>query len=72
MAKSEEALQGIQKPEGAMDLIWGCAAIGKIIGRDARQTFHLLATGQLPGKKMGRRWYIERSKLMAAFADDAA
>ena len=55
-----------------MDLIWEVAEIGKLIGRNERQTFHLLATGQLPAKKVGGRWVAERSKLIAFFMEDAA
>ncbi|WP_286201957.1 DNA-binding protein [Ochrobactrum sp. SFR4] len=55
-----------------MNLIWGVAEIAKIIGRNQRQTFHLLTSGQLPAKKVGGRWVAERSKLIAFFMEDAA
>ncbi|HWD13227.1 DNA-binding protein [Pseudochrobactrum algeriensis] len=56
----------------SMELIWEVSEIGKLIGRNERQTFHLLNTGQLPAKKVGGRWVAERSKLIAFFMDDAA
>jgi hypothetical protein len=45
------------------DLLWGVDAIGEEIGRDQRQTFHLLSIGAIPGKKIGGRWVSSRSKL---------
>jgi hypothetical protein len=56
----------------SMDLIWEVSEIAKIIGRTERQTNHLLASGQLPAKKVGGRWVAERSKLIAFFMDTAA
>jgi hypothetical protein len=50
------------------DLIWGVSAIGREIGRNPRQTFHLLDTGRLPGKKIGGRWCASRSGLRQFFA----
>lgn len=55
-----------------MELLWEVSEIGKLIGRNERQTFHLLSTGQLPAKKVGGRWVAERSKLIAFFMEDAA
>ena len=31
------------------DLVWGAEAIGRVIGRTAKQTYHLLRTGALDG-----------------------
>lgn len=61
-------------PEAApsLDLIWGVSAIARIIGRSDRQTFHLLSTSQIPARKVGDRWVIERSKLVAFFTGEAA
>jgi len=53
-------------------LVWGADEIGKVIGRSPRVTFHLLMTGAIPAKKVGGRWVIERSKLIAFFMGDAA
>jgi hypothetical protein len=55
-----------------IDLVWGADEIAKIIGRTPRITFHLLSTGQMPGKKVGNRWVIERSQLIAFFMGEAA
>ncbi|MBB5041875.1 DNA-binding protein [Shinella fusca] len=55
-----------------IDLVWGAEEIAKVIGRSARVTFHLLSTGKLPAKKVGSRWVVERSKLVAFFTEDAA
>lgn len=55
-----------------LELVWEVEAIAKIIGRSQRQTFHLLATGQLPAKKVGGRWVAERGKLLSFFMEPAA
>ncbi|MBY3597544.1 DNA-binding protein [Rhizobium bangladeshense] len=55
-----------------LDLIWEVAEIAKLIGRNERQTFHLLSSAQLPARKVGGRWVAERSKLIAFFMDPAA
>jgi len=55
-----------------LDLIWEVSDIAKLIGRSARQTFHMLNKGELPAKKVGGRWVAERSKLIAFFMDSAA
>lgn len=52
----------------ADDLIWGVSAIGREIGRNQRQTFHLLDTGRLPAKKIGGRWCATRTGLRQFFA----
>ncbi|RVT80196.1 DNA-binding protein [Agrobacterium sp. CNPSo 2736] len=53
------------------DLVWGGAAIAKIIERTERVTFDLLEKNQLPAKKVGGRWVASRRKLIA-FLTDAA
>jgi hypothetical protein len=52
----------------ASDIVWGVDGIGKVIGRNARQTFHLIDTGKLPVKKIGGRWCASRSGLRKFFA----
>ncbi len=54
-----------------LDLIWGLDGIAKAIGRSVRQTQYMLSRGALPGKQVGGRWVIERSKLVAFFMEDA-
>jgi hypothetical protein len=56
----------------AFDLCWGAEEIGKEIGRNRSATFHLLAGGQLPAKKVGGRWCASRQKLRALFMDEQA
>uniref|UniRef100_UPI003BAADD2F DNA-binding protein n=1 Tax=Stappia sp. TaxID=1870903 RepID=UPI003BAADD2F len=55
-----------------IDVIWGAEEIGKVIGRSARMTFHMLSTGQLPGRKVCGRWCASRKKLEKFFEEDAA
>jgi len=52
------------------DLIWGCAAIAKAIGRHERATFHMLTHGYLPAKRVGGRWCASRRKLLGALTGD--
>src|SRR5687768_11595680 len=51
-----------------LDLLWGCEAIARAIGRTKRQTFHMLETGQLPAHKIGERWVVSRAALREHFA----
>jgi hypothetical protein len=47
------------------DLLWGAAEIGKAIGRNARQTFHLLSNEQIQcAKKVGGHWVCSRATLL--------
>jgi hypothetical protein len=50
------------------DLAWGVAAIAEEIGRNERQTFHLLENERLPARKIGGRWCASRSGLRKHFA----
>ena len=52
--------------EDAPDLVWGCAAIAKVIGRSERSTFHMLERRLLPAKRIGGRWCASRRRLLAA------
>lgn len=58
--------------EAELDLVWGLAAIAKIIGRTERQTHYMLQTGRLPAKQIGIRWVAKRSALVNFFNDIAA
>lgn len=49
------------------DLIWEVSEIAKFIGRNNRQTFHMLSKGEIPGKKVGGRWVCSKKKLMEFF-----
>lgn len=55
-----------------LDLIWETGEIAKIIRRTERQTLHMLSKGELPAKKVGGRYVVERSKLIAFFMGDVA
>jgi hypothetical protein len=49
-------------------VVWGCDEIGRVIGRNPRQTFHLLATNQIAcAKKIGGRWVASRAALLREF-----
>lgn len=59
------------KPQGKVvnghnsDFVWGADAIGKVIGRNARQVHHLLNSGQLKcAKRLGGRWVASRAALL--------
>lgn len=58
--------------EAPLDLIWEVSEIAKFIGQSERQTFHLLSSGILPAKKVGKRWVAERSQLARFFLGAAA
>jgi hypothetical protein len=50
-----------------LELIWEVSEIARFIGRTERQTFHMLATGQIPAKKIGARWVADRKSLERFF-----
>jgi hypothetical protein len=46
-------------------LVWGVDEIAKVIGRTPRQTFHILARGQLKTPlKVGGKWCANREALL--------
>lgn len=56
-----------------LDLVWGVAAIGELIGRSYQQTYHMIQSGHLPMvKQVGERYFASRKKLIAFFLEDAA
>lgn len=57
-----------------LDLVWGAAAIGKLIGKPPRATFHMLEQEQIPARKVGRQWVASRKALREFFEgrEDAA
>jgi hypothetical protein len=54
------------------DLLWGIAAIARVINRNQRQSYHLLQTGALPARKIGQQWVASRGQLLATLVGDAA
>jgi hypothetical protein len=63
----------MEKNDDALGLVWGVEAIGKLIGRSARQTYHMIQSGHLPMvKQVGERYVASRAKLIAFFTEDAA
>ncbi len=55
-----------------LDLVWGVEAIGKLIGRNYQSTYHMCANGELPAKRVGRRWVAKRAALERFFEETAA
>jgi len=55
----------MQDPESR--ILWGAEAIAREIGRPVRATFHLLEAGELPARKVGGRWAVDRDVLIAFF-----
>lgn len=56
----------------SLDLIWGAKDIARVIGKPVRATFHLLESGQIPGRKIGRQWVVSRKQLAAHFEGEPA
>lgn len=50
-----------------LQLIWGAEAISAEIGCDRRRAFYLLEQGEIPAKKVGGKWVVERSQLREFF-----
>jgi len=51
--------------------IWGAGAIGREIGLDRGQTYHLLNRGLLPARQIGRRWVSTPSQLRRALGAES-
>ncbi|WP_208764439.1 hypothetical protein [Bradyrhizobium guangxiense] len=50
------------------ELVWGAAAIGRVIGRTEKGAFHALESGRVPGaKKIAGRWGLHLPTFLAAF-----
>ena len=59
-------------PNG-LDLIWGVEDIGKLIGRNYQQTYHMIRSGNLPMvKRVGERYVVSRQKLINFLLSDGA
>jgi len=48
--------------------LWGAAAIGEVIEKNAPQTLHLLEKGRLDADKVGGRWVSTARRLLVQFA----
>ena len=51
------------------DLLSQAGPIGEFIGEGERRTYRLLETGEIPGFKMGGRWYARKSTLLEHIAN---
>jgi hypothetical protein len=59
---------GDQPEETGLDLLWGATPIGKALGLNPRQAYHLLESGLVPGaRKIGGRWCASRGGLRRNF-----
>lgn len=58
--------------EEAAALLWGVGEIARAISRPERATYHLLAGGHLPAKKVGGRWVASADRLRAFLSEAAA
>lgn len=52
------------------DIVWGAAAIGRVINRSPRQTFWLLETGAIPARKINNLWSASPAALLAHCAGE--
>jgi hypothetical protein len=65
---SDVRVQSNAADDLADDLILGVAPIAKAIGRTYRQTWHLIDTGKLPVKRVGKKFCASRAGLRLFFA----
>lgn len=49
--------------DGQLDLVWGAEAIGASLGISTRRAYYLLEHREIPGRKVGGRWVVRRSRL---------
>lgn len=57
-----------------LDIVWGAREIARLIGMTPKAVFHMLERGQIPARKVGRRWCASRAALREFFerTEDAA
>ena len=55
-------------PAEGLDLVWGCRAIARRIGKSERQTYYLLEENLIPAKKIGKEWCTTEKALHQHFA----
>jgi len=55
-------------PAEGLDLVWGCRAIARRIGKSERKTYYLLENGLIPARKIGREWFTTETALHQHFA----
>jgi hypothetical protein len=67
MSQNSPALDGVK-----LDTLYGVEEIAGFIGRSARQTYHLLERGYIPGRKIGGGWISTRKALREALTPDKA
>jgi hypothetical protein len=57
-----------EKSEAVCEFLWGADEIGAAIGRNGRQTHHLLAHGEIQcARKVRGRWVANRTALLREF-----
>lgn len=61
--ETKEKAKTEAKHEPTMDLVWGAKAIGAEMNVPPRKAFHLLQSGEIPGKKIGGTWASDRNRL---------
>jgi hypothetical protein len=54
------------------DIVWGARAIGEVINRSPRQTYHLLENKRLPARYDDGMYSASKRKLLAHVAGDKA
>lgn len=67
-SRMPSAVEPAKIPSETLSLLWGADAIADVLGISRRSAFHMLETGQLPAKKVGSRWVVERATLEKVFA----
>jgi hypothetical protein len=60
----------MSRKTASLDLLWGAAAIAEVLNLRPRQAFHMLENGEIPGKKVGGRWVVDRQKLAEFFLSE--
>jgi len=54
------------------EVVWGARAIGRVIAKSERATFHLISKGVLPVKRVGGQLCALRSELLKALSSSEA
>jgi len=62
----------MRESENTLDVLWGASQIAAVLNCSERKVFHLLETGKLPARKVGKVWTTTRSQLKKFFDAETA
>jgi hypothetical protein len=73
LSRDERSSPACDKGDDVLDIVWGAAEIGRIIGKSARATHYWLHRGEIrAARRLGDQWYASRAGLREQFCGPLA